>query len=213
MAYSVENLVNMAASAIGYPKQIGDIYEGSPLAKVALAVYGQTRDELMEFGDWPFAQREVAAAAVAGQTPPSPWANEYQYPSDCLRLLYVRPGPLTGGTRNNDPQPVLFQIWNDNRPATPVQAILSDQSSAILMYVGRVTDPGTWTPAFIKAFVAALAEKFAFSPLLQKDIQLASARAQMAEKDRIEGGLVNAMTIAPTAGEMAAVESGGRARG
>jgi hypothetical protein len=202
VAYSVENIVNMALDAIGYSRHIADIYEGSPAARVALEIYGQTRDELLQFGDWPFAQREVAAAAVVGQTPPTPWTSEYQWPADCLRLLYVRPGPLTGGARSNDPQPVLFQIWNDNRPATPVLAILTDQVSAILMYVGRVTDPGTWTPNFVKALVAALAEKMAF--MLPKDAQLGAQRAAMAEKDKIEGMAVNDMTIAPTPEAMAA---------
>jgi len=213
MAYSVENLVNMALDAIGYPLHVGYIYEGSPAARVALEVYGQTRDELLVVGDWPFAQRQVAAAAVAGQTPPTPWANEYQYPTDCLRLLYVRPGPLTGGTRNNDPQPVLFTVWNDNRVATPVEAILSDQSSAVLMYVGRVTDPGTWQPNFIKAFVAALAQKFAV--MLAKDLQMLMARSQLADKAHIEGATVTDATISPTTTETVqteAVSRGGQQR-
>lgn len=199
MAYSVEDIVNMGLDAIGYPRHIGDIYEGSPAARVALEIYGETRDEVLQAGDWPFAQREVALTAVVGQVAPSPWAFEYQYPSDCLRVLYVRPGPLTGGARDDDPQPVLYQIANDTRPGTPVEAILSDTDSAILMYVGQVTDPATWQPNFIKALVAKLAEKMAF--MLAHE--LGQIRAQMAARDTLEGLAVTDLTIAPIPAQLA----------
>ena len=162
MANSVEDLVNEALEEIGYPRPIGDIYEGSPAAIAALQVYGRTRDELLAEGDWPFALRQVALTVVAAQTPPSPWGFEYSYPTDCLRVRYIRPGPLTTGTRSLDPQPQLFMTWNDTRPATPVRAILSDQTGAVLMYIGKVTNPTTWDPGYTKAIIKALAQKLAF---------------------------------------------------
>lgn len=202
MAYSVENMVNMALDAIGYPRHIADIYEGSPAARVALEIYGQTRDELLQFGEWPFALREVSLTAVAAQTPPSPWGFEYVYPTDCLRVLYVRPGPLTGGVRSTDPQPVLFRVWNDQRPSPPVEAILSDQSAAVLMYVGRVTDPATWQPNFVKALVDALAQKFSF--MLVKDSTLSQLRILQSDRATLAGMAVDDQTIAPDARQMEA---------
>ena len=189
--YSVEDLVNMALDLIGYTRHIADIYEGSAASRVALAYYGQTRDELLVAGEWPFALREVVLAAVAGQTPPSPWQYEYQYPSDCLRMRYIRPGPLTGGTRSTDPQPVLFRPFNDQRPATPIQAILCDLPTPVLIYQGQVTDPATWTPEFIKAFVAALARKLSFG--LFKSTQIIQDRVQLAERDTSDSMAVDSM--------------------
>ena len=192
MTYAPEDLCNMALNQIGYARPIADIYEGSAAARVALAYYGQTRDELLSLGEWPFALREVALSAVSGQTPPSPWQNEYQYPGDCLRIRYVRPGPLTGGTRNNDPQPVLFRPWNDNRPSPPVQAILCDLVSPVLIYQGKVTDPGTWTPEFIRALVGALAKKLAFG--LFKGADIIKARVELSEMDIAQGQMVDSMS-------------------
>jgi hypothetical protein len=187
MAYAPEDLVNMALDSIGYTRHIADIYEGSAAARVALAYYGQTRDELLSLGEWPFALREVALTAVGGQTPPSPWQNEYQYPADCLRIRYIRPGPLTGGTRSTDPQPVLFRPWNDQRPGTPVMAILCDLATPVLIYQGKVTDPGTWTPEFIRAFVGALAKKLSFG--LLKSAEIIKGRIGLAEQDFADGSV------------------------
>lgn len=171
MTLAVEDIVNLALDAIGFSRHIGDIYEGSPAARVALEVYGQTRDEVLQAGDWPFALREALLVAVAAVTPPSPWLYEYTYPTDCLRIRYVRPGPLTGATtREFDPQPVLFRPWNDQRPATPVRAILCDLSSAVLIYNGKVTNPGTWEPEFVRALVAALETKMSLALTEQAEL-------------------------------------------
>lgn len=193
--YTVEMLCNMALDRLGYPRHIGDIFEGSPAARVMLEVYSQMRDEVMAMGDWPFARRVVALTAVAGQTPPSPWLFEYTYPTDCLRVIQVKPGPLTGGARSQDPQPVLWDIFNDQRPATPVQAILTDQTTAILSYMARVTDPATWNPQFIAVFVAALAK--AASQMLSRDLQLTELREQAFEREYAAGVAVDGQSINP----------------
>lgn len=185
MPYQVEDIGNMALDAIGYQKRIGDIYEGSTASRVLLEVYGQTRDALIEEGDWPFSLREVLLTAVGGQTPPTPWAYEYAYPSDCLRMRYLRPGPLTGGTENFDPQPVLFRPWNDNRPSPAIRAILCDLASAVLIYNGQVTDPSTWPPEFLKALVSALAEKMTF--MLPQSPETSKAVFAIAARDKAEG--------------------------
>lgn len=184
MAYAIEDLVNMALDEIGYSKHVGDIYEGSPAARVALEIYGQSRDELLQMGEWPFAQREVVLTVVGGQTAPTPWVYEFNYPADCLRIKYIRPGPLTGGTINNDPQPVLFRPWNDQRPGTPIRAILCSLASPVLIYIGKVTDPGTWPPEFIKALVRHLAEQMAFMlPQSPETTKAAIALSQRAASD------------------------------
>lgn len=191
MAYSVEDLVNMALEQIGYPKRVADIYEGSPAARAALDIYGQTRDELLQSGDWPFALREVLLI-TAGQTPPTPWTQEFSYPADCLRIRYIRPGPLTGGTRSLDPQPVLYRTWNDQRPSTPIRAILCDLTSAVIIYSGKITDPATWEPGFTHALVDALAKKLAFRLAQSRD--MISARIGLAQQSVEQGLSVDDMT-------------------
>ena len=190
-APTVEDLVNQALNQIGYTRPIGDIYEGSAASRVALAYYGQTRDELLSSKEWPFAYREVVLAATTGVAALTPWIYEYNYPSDCLRMRQVRPGPLTGGARSNDPQPVKFRVFNEQRTAPPRIAILTDQASAVLAYQGQVTDPATWTPEFIRALVGALAKKLSFG--LFKGAEIIKARIALSEQDTMEGSMVDDM--------------------
>lgn len=184
MAFAPEDVVNSALQEIGYPRMVGDLYEGSIAARVALAIYGETRDELLTAGEWPFALREVQLT-TAGVPAPIPWQNEYLYPSDCLRMRYIRPGPLTTGVRDNDPQPVLFRPWNDTRFSPPIRAILCDLGTPILIYQGRVTDPATWSSGFLRALIASLAQRLAFG--LFKSAEVQRARVQIGQADIQEG--------------------------
>ena len=188
MAYAVEDLVNMALDQIGWPGHIGTIYEGSPAARVALEVYGITRDTLIEQGDWPFAMAEVALIAN-GQTPPTPWAYEYAYPSDCLRVRNVKPGPLTGGTVDYNPQPQLFRPSFDLRTSPPARMILANVSPAILVYNARVTNPASWEPGFVSALVSALAARMAF--MLPQSADTAKAAYANAQNERVNAMMVD----------------------
>lgn len=188
MAYAVEDLVNLALDAIGWPGHIAWIYEGGPAARVALEIYSLTRDTLLEQGDWPFAMAEVLLAAN-GQTPPTPWSYEYTYPTDCLRVRYVRPGPLTGGSVDYDPQPQLYRPYFDIRTAPPARAILSNLSSAILIYNARVTNPASWESGFISSLVAALAAKMAF--MLPQSADTAKAAIGLAQNERANAMMVD----------------------
>lgn len=203
MANNLTNLVNQALDAIGFGKHIGEMYEGSPAARVALEVYAQTRDELIQSGDWAFALAEVALI-VNGEVPPTPWSYEYGYPPDCVRIRYIRPGPLTGGTRTNDPQPVLFRPFNDQR--IPAQTILCDLTPAVLIYSRSVTDPGQWDDGFTQAYIAALAEKLAFGLAMQAEI--IKARVGLSARDLAEGRGMDDTTVAEPDNSRTAVKNG-----
>lgn len=177
-----EDLLNQALLQIGWQgRLIADIYEGSRQARAGLEIYGQTRDEVLAERDWPFALR-AATLAASGQTPPSPWSSEFTYPSDCLRIRNIRPGPLvpTGtAVREFDPLPVLWRPWNDNRPTTPVRAILCDLTIAVLIYTGRVINPATWEPEYTRTLIDRLAMKLAFK--LAGNENLVKARIGLAQ--------------------------------
>lgn len=160
-ATSVEDLVNQSLQLLGAKRRIGDIYEGSDPARVALELYGQTRDELLQAGDWPFAMQQGALTLVTSVPPPSPWQFEYQYPSSCLRVRYIKPGPAFSGSRSLDPQPVLYSVWNDTRQSPPIRAILCDLAGAVLVSTGQIIDMTTWEPEFTRSFVARLSAKMA----------------------------------------------------
>lgn len=179
----VSDIINQGFRAGGVPLRIEDYYEGSDGARTALEIYSQSRDELIEQGDWPFAFREVALTDT-GLTPPTPWVKEYVYPGDCLRVRYVRPGPLTGGPVDFDPQPVLFRVENDVSQAPPVRTILCSLDPAVLIYNGRITNPATWSPGFTRALISTLGAKFAMVfPTSEDGAKAAIALSQQAKAD------------------------------
>jgi hypothetical protein len=45
---SIEGICNQALDLIGEKRHIGNIYEGSSVARVALNAWGQTRDDLLQ---------------------------------------------------------------------------------------------------------------------------------------------------------------------
>jgi hypothetical protein len=141
---SVEEICNLAFDACGYPQSIGSILEGSKGARIALRLYGQTRDALLRAKDYTFAER-VTTLVTNGQTAPEPWLYEYTWPSDCLKIRQVY--PLNPGTFPIlDPRPQLQTDYNDGRTTPASKAILANISPAALVYTGQITDFTTWDP-------------------------------------------------------------------
>ena len=188
MADSWESLCNQALRKIGARKRIGSAYEGSEVAKACLEVFGQTRDELLQRGEWPWAMREVSLSPAP--SPPFPWPYEYVYPQDCLRIRYVQPAAVAD---IYDPQPTLFLPYNDSRIAAPSRAILANISPATLVYVGRVTSPSAWDAGFTRAFIAALAEHLTIA---LASLNLLPQEAASAEANR-DSAMVVDDTVAP----------------
>src|SRR6202034_2459124 len=170
---SVEAVCNIALQLIGYPQRLRDIFEGSKASKIALDLYAETRDETLRERNWGFANRAVtlpllksapssgysSSAPWANTYPPIPWAYEYAYPADCIRLLYVYSGQTA--FPNNDPLPVQYKTANDNAYSPPQRVILSNQANAVGVYTGQVTDMTTWEPLFTRTMTHALAQRFA----------------------------------------------------
>jgi hypothetical protein len=167
---SPADIVNVALAQIGYKNRVGSLFEGSRAAKNALDIYGQTRDQLLREGDWPFAQRDLVgaltkSAPVGGYVPPTvwdplvnpplPWLYQYTYPTDCIKVRAVKPQLIF--VPNFSPQPYLFAVANNGDE----RVILSMVSNAIVTYVGQITDPTDMPPDFVEAFVAALGRRLA----------------------------------------------------
>lgn len=168
---SPEDVVNIALGLIGFDRRVGDIYEGTKASKIALDLYSQTRDEILRRKDWGFANRNLtlnllksAPPGGYGMTPWSntypllPWAYEYTYPSDCIRLLYVQQTPAVMPVL--DPLPFTYKIANDNSFSPPQRVILAQAPNLIAVYTGQITDMTTWEPLFVDTLAAALAKKF-----------------------------------------------------
>jgi hypothetical protein len=152
---TVEGLCNAALDRIGYPVSITQMREGTRHAKVALQIYGQARDALLQSKSWQFAQRSAALTLTAFQI--APWPYEYAWPADCLMPRMVVPTPIP--YPNLSPQDVLWTVGNDVR-VTPSNVILTGQASASLIYTAQVVDPSQWEAGFAEALIDELAAAF-----------------------------------------------------
>lgn len=205
MANSVEDLVNQALVEIGYPERIASIEEGSKASIAALEVYGQTRDELLDIGEWPLARRaNIPLVLLKGpppaggynptqpwsvQYPPPGWLYEYAYPDDMLNLGAILPPPSL--MFEMDPKPATWRVDNDNslidrNGAATVQTkvILSNVKGALAVYIGQVTDPALWEPGFTSLVVRRLGEKLARALGMGEVV----ARQELAEGAMLEPG-------------------------
>lgn len=195
---SPEDVVNEALRAIGVKRRIADIYEGSPPARAALEVYGQTRDEILGSQDWPFARGSGIALTLLKGPPPAggynslqpwdttypafPWLYEYVYPADCIDLTSLQAMPASWP--DLDPQPVSWRIDNDLTPIVsagsasgpPGKVILTNINPALATYRRRVTNPSLWEPDFVAVLVEVLARKL--SVALAGNLQMSQAKTQ-----------------------------------
>ena len=200
MATTIEQLVNQALRRTSYKIEIGYIYEGSQAARMALTLYGQTRDELLRSQDWPFARRvapltllKTAPVGGYGPTgwtdayPQAPWIYEYAYPDTCLELRSVRPTPII--IPEYDPQPNVFTEAND-LTVSPTKVVLTNLRNALAVFTGQINDPSQWEPTFTEALVEGLSRRLAEGLGANTDsvkTQFQIAQAAEAKADRIRG--------------------------
>lgn len=184
---TVEGLCNMALRRINYPVPIGYVYEGTPAARVAVEIYGQTRDSLIRSFDWDFARQSIGltllkTAPVGGYGymnpwtsayPPLPWIYEYSYPANALMVRSVRPTPVI--IPEYDPQPNIF-IVADDPSVTPSKVICTNLANAQAVVTAQITDPTQWNASFVESLVDSLATQF----------QQALAPAADMDKERME---------------------------
>lgn len=182
MAATIEALVNQALVEIGYPGRVADIYEDGPAARAAIEVYGQTRDEIFDLGEWPLARRANIGLALlkgpppaGGYNPAQPWSAiypppgflyEYLYPDDCIELNAIVPPPSIMFLL--DPKPAVWRVDNDNSlvdnagvATTQKKVILTNVAGALAVYTGRVIDPALWEAGFTQQVVERMAKKLA----------------------------------------------------
>jgi len=183
MVDSVEDIVNQALRAAGLPLRVEDVYEGSDASKVALELYSQCRDSLLDAEDWSFNRHTAPLTLLKGPPPdggynllqpwsgayPAPeWLYEYSYPADMIDLRAIIPPPM-GLMPDLDPVPQLWRVDNDSTPnvvngvatGPAAKVIYCNVTNAMAVYRSRVTNPALFDPGYIDALVALLGKRFA----------------------------------------------------
>lgn len=166
---NIEAVCNAALDTIGYKRHIGSIFDGTPAARVALDVWGQTRDETLSAVRPDWARKDAvlvvkrAAPADFYQSvawdntyPPFPYYFSYSYPADCLVPLQVKPRPFVAGPLYR-PRAIAFREAMDALDGSTV--ILTNQPTAALVYIAQILDPSQWHDEFTALVVRSLAQK------------------------------------------------------
>lgn len=167
---NIEAVVNAALDLIGYKRHIGSIYDGTPAARVAVDIWGQTRDEALSAirPDW---ARKDAVLVVKRQAPadfyqsvnwsnvypPFPYYFSYSYPTDCLVPLQMKPRPFVAGPPWR-PRYITYREAFDAVDGSNV--LLTDEANAALVYIAQVLDVTKWHDEFTTLVIQSLAQKF-----------------------------------------------------
>jgi hypothetical protein len=128
---------------------IVSITDDSKRAIALNAVYDMVRDITLEDHPWNFAMSRSTLAQLS-TAPDFGYSYQYQLPSDCLRVLGMVDVTISA---NVDPT-LEFKI-ESNR-------LLTDETSASIMYVATVDDPALYSPRFVSAFSMRLAAEVSY---------------------------------------------------
>jgi len=141
MATSVVQIVNNALIKIG-ANAIISLTEDSEAARAANVMYEQVRDATIRDHIWNFAVTRVELAQSV-DAPAFEFSFQYQIPSDCLRVLQMESANM------------VYKIEG--------RKLLTDEGTAKIMYLGRVTDVNEYDSMFVEALSARLAAELAIT--------------------------------------------------
>jgi len=183
------DIVNESLELIASQAQITALNDGSVEGNAAAVVYAPTVQLLLrqldpDFARLPSFELSVTAAASV----PSPWAYEYAYPADCLRLRQLAPPASGPGSLADpfDPVPIRGEVAfdpNGQGANKPAKVILSNQQSALATYTTSLVTEDDWDPAFREAVVRRLANPLAMAIAGRPDF----ARELLEESERYAG--------------------------
>lgn len=137
---SVVGIVNSGLIKLG-ADPITSLADDSAEARAANAQYEKLRDEVLRAHPWNFAIARQRLARLS-DAPVFGFSHQYQMPSDCLRVL----GMNEGRSR--------FEIEG--------RKLLTDEDSADVVYVRRVTDPNEFDAMFCEALAYRIAADLAY---------------------------------------------------
>lgn len=142
-------IANRALQKLGEAR-ISSLEDNIKAAREMKAAYSIVRNAELRAHRWNFAIKRVSLPALSS-VPAHTFNQEFQLPSDCLRVLEVGNVRLDlGGIDYRTGMESLFQIEG--------RKILSDLSAPLpIRYVYEVTDSGQFDACFVDSFACRLA--------------------------------------------------------
>lgn len=157
-----QDVVNQALQLIGNntPPVTGNApnFDDSPAGQAAAKLYTPCVQTVGRQFGWDFARRTVALVPT-GNTPPSPWTVEYNYPPNGIQLWQLIPGTITDP---NNPLPINWVVANAIVASALKKVIQCDLPNALAVYNNS---PGedVWDPLFREAVARLLASEMAMA--------------------------------------------------
>lgn len=193
MTVTVADIVNRALQLVGTRTTVttSELTNSSSNEAIqANIAYGPIRDWCFGVVNWNFARTTAKLTSIKTTTgfptwstsaASPPWVKEYSLPSDFIRAIY-----LTNQDQAADSavawagEPQRFVIAADIISTVQQQVLLTNQSSAILVYTARLSDPTNWPWLFERFVVSSLATALCY--VLTGDREL---RNKLEESSRV----------------------------
>lgn len=180
---SVTEIANAALIKVG-AKMISSIDDDTESARLLSARWNMVRDAELRARNWRFAVKRASLAALETE-PAFGFDNEFELPSDCLRVIMVGdeyPGISATDYRSGPDQ--TYQIEGG-------KILINGDDELNLRYVARIENTGLWDALFSEVFACRLAlelvERLSDSGTKQ---QLLAERYRIAMQMAIRGNAV-----------------------
>jgi hypothetical protein len=127
---------------------ITSLTDDTERARLCNALYEPARDACLRLHPWNFAITRATLSQLSS-TPNYEYSYQYALPTDpyCLRVLSM------------EYEDYIFRIENS---ATEGRVLLTDESTAKILYVGKITDTAKFDSLFVDLLTAKLAAELAY---------------------------------------------------
>lgn len=157
------NKVEICNLALGNIKasSINSLDEASLSAQVCTQRFDQAVKFVLRDHPWRFARKTDPLSLLA--LTPLEWTYAYDYPKDCVSMLYLRPNATIASDRTvayrfenfenweSDYRLSTMPEWELGQSADGDRTILTNQAEAYGVYTAEQTNPTRFDPAFVEA--------------------------------------------------------------
>ncbi len=154
---STVDIANFALNNLG-ASNISSLDENSKAARIVNQRYESVRDAVFRAHPWNCLMQRSQLAQDT-EAPAYGYAKQYSLPADpfCLRVLEFSTGTLSY------PQDNITS--NTGGPVFVIEGrkLLTDENSAQIKYIGRITDPQQYDASLIEALAARLAAEVCYA--------------------------------------------------
>ncbi len=186
MASQVE-ICNRALVKVG-GGQISSIEDRKPAAVALKKVYETVLKSELSKKNWNFAKKRAALPKLT-EAPAWGFANQFQLPEDCLKVIQVNDVFIIPGLSN--------YITSDNSPWSIEDGkVLTDFDAPLkIKYIKNITDPQDLSALFVEVFASKLAQEICFEVTQSRTgIDVAKDDYKMAVREAVQA---NAIELPP----------------